>query len=169
MASYSKKEARSWAKQHLRGVANVVIPSYTGDLKRLNEKGIRHDVRHEIALGFAGTLLVSEVAITLDEYALLMSPNPRETRDPSDTTQDGVLTHHVIPANSVVVYAYGDFVADGVLPGPAWWCSEAFEYVKTGITITLGGEIMPFDLNQLLGTMRREQKVIHPGFEVERG
>ena len=48
MASYRKNEAREWAKEHLRGVANVVIPSYTRDLKGLSEKGIRHDIRLEI-------------------------------------------------------------------------------------------------------------------------
>lgn len=66
--SYRKNEAREWAREHLRGVANVVIPSYTNDLKALNEAGIRHDIRKEIELGFSGTLLVSEVAITLEEY-----------------------------------------------------------------------------------------------------
>ena len=68
MASYRKNEAREWAREKLRGVANVVIPSYTSDLKALNEAGIRHDIRKEIELGFGGTLLVSEVAITLEEY-----------------------------------------------------------------------------------------------------
>src|SRR5450759_2130533 len=68
MASYRKNEAREWAREHLKGGANVVIPSYTGDLKGLNENGIRHDIRQEIDYGFAGTLLVSEVAITLNEY-----------------------------------------------------------------------------------------------------
>lgn len=68
MASYRKHEAREWARSHLRGVANVVIPSYTNDLEGLNEAGIRHDIRRVIELGFGGTLLVSEVAITLDEY-----------------------------------------------------------------------------------------------------
>lgn len=68
MPSYKKTEAREWARENLRGVANVVIPSYTSDLKALNEAGIRHDIRKEIEYGFAGTLLVSEVVITLDEY-----------------------------------------------------------------------------------------------------
>lgn len=68
MPGYMKSESREWAREHLRGVANVVIPSYTGDLKKLNEKGIRHDIRLEIEYGFSGTLLVSETAITLDEY-----------------------------------------------------------------------------------------------------
>ena len=64
MASYPKKRSREWAREHLRGVANVVIPSYTKDLKGLNEKGIRHEIEY----GFAGTLLVSQSAITRDEY-----------------------------------------------------------------------------------------------------
>ncbi len=68
MARYKKSEAREWARENLRGVANVVIPSYTQNLKGLNEKGIRHDIRLELEYGFKGTLLVSEVAITLDEY-----------------------------------------------------------------------------------------------------
>jgi 4-hydroxy-tetrahydrodipicolinate synthase len=68
MPIYRKKEAREWALQHLRGVANVVVPSYSADLKNLNERGIRHDVRKEIEYGFSGALLVSEVAITLAEY-----------------------------------------------------------------------------------------------------
>ncbi len=68
MAGYRKTEARDWAWQHLKGCANVIIPSYTADLKALNEKGIRHDVRICLEHGFAGTLLVSETAITLDEY-----------------------------------------------------------------------------------------------------
>ena len=68
MARYRRHEAREWARQHLRGVANVVIPSYSRDLKRLNEAGIRHDIRLELEYGFAGALLVSEVAITLEEY-----------------------------------------------------------------------------------------------------
>ena len=37
MVRYQKNEARAWAREHMRGVANVVIPSYTLDLERLNE------------------------------------------------------------------------------------------------------------------------------------
>ncbi len=68
MVRYQKNEARAWAREHMRGVANVVIPSYTQDLRSLNEKGIRFDIRKEIEYGFWGTLLVSEVAITIPEY-----------------------------------------------------------------------------------------------------
>jgi 4-hydroxy-tetrahydrodipicolinate synthase len=68
MVRYGKNEARAWAQENMRGVANVVIPSFSRDLKRLNEKGIRFDIRKEIEYGFWGTLLVSEVAITVPEY-----------------------------------------------------------------------------------------------------
>ena len=34
-----------------------------------------------------------DVAVVIDEFVGLLSPNPRENRDPSDTTQDGILTH----------------------------------------------------------------------------
>jgi 4-hydroxy-tetrahydrodipicolinate synthase len=52
----------------MKGVANVVIPTFTNDLKAVNEKATRHDIRKEIEYGFWGTLLVSEVNITVDEY-----------------------------------------------------------------------------------------------------
>ncbi|MDR7075658.1 4-hydroxy-tetrahydrodipicolinate synthase [Neobacillus niacini] len=68
MANYTRLEARQWAKENLHGLANVVIPSFTQDLSRLNEKGIRHDIRRNIELGFTGTLLVAETATTLEEY-----------------------------------------------------------------------------------------------------
>jgi 4-hydroxy-tetrahydrodipicolinate synthase len=68
MARYTRAEAREWARSELQGVCNVIIPSYTADLRGLNEAAIRHDVRRDIDLGFAGALLVSETALTPDEY-----------------------------------------------------------------------------------------------------
>jgi 4-hydroxy-tetrahydrodipicolinate synthase len=68
MVAFTRKEARDWAFENVKGVHNVVLPSYSADLKRLNEKGIRHDIRREIELGFSGTLLVSETAITIEQY-----------------------------------------------------------------------------------------------------
>lgn len=64
----SKQDVRDWALEHFHGVNNVVIPSFSADLARLNERGIRHDIRRELELGFTGTLLVGEVNITVDEY-----------------------------------------------------------------------------------------------------
>jgi 4-hydroxy-tetrahydrodipicolinate synthase len=68
MARYKRGEAREWARETLVGVVNCTIPSFTADLKRINEKAIRHDTRLAIAHGFMGTLGVSEVSITLPEY-----------------------------------------------------------------------------------------------------
>jgi 4-hydroxy-tetrahydrodipicolinate synthase len=68
LASYTKGEARDWAREHLKGVVNVIIPSFTSDLDALNEPAIRHDVRKQLEYGFDGALLVSEVVISQDEY-----------------------------------------------------------------------------------------------------
>src|SRR5271163_4627085 len=69
---YKKSEAKSWAREHMRGVCNVIMPTFTSDLKSLNEKAIRHDVRRNIELGFWGSLVVSECATTHDEYIRFM-------------------------------------------------------------------------------------------------
>ena len=68
MLEYTPGNARDWARSHLRGVANVIIPSYRNDLEGMNEAAVRHDVRRNIEFGFAGALIVGDVALTLDEY-----------------------------------------------------------------------------------------------------
>ena len=67
-----KAKPRSGREQNWHGLCNVIIPSYSSDLKRLNETGIRHDVRRNIELGFWGALLVSEAATTDAEYIEFM-------------------------------------------------------------------------------------------------
>jgi 4-hydroxy-tetrahydrodipicolinate synthase len=67
MPTYTKDEARDWAWENMRGVTNVIIPSYTSDLSAINEPAIRHDVQRDIELGFWGALLVAETALTVDE------------------------------------------------------------------------------------------------------
>ena len=69
MPAYKKSDARAWARQHMVGCSAVTIPSYSADLKRLNERGIRHDVERVVGQGFTYTLLCSEVAITAEENA----------------------------------------------------------------------------------------------------
>jgi 4-hydroxy-tetrahydrodipicolinate synthase len=51
----------------MRGVCNVVMPTFTSDLRRLNPEAIRHDLRRSVTLGFWGSLLASECGATLDE------------------------------------------------------------------------------------------------------
>jgi hypothetical protein len=48
---YKKHDAKEWARETWHGLCNVLIPSYNSDLKRLNEAGVRHDVRRNIKLG----------------------------------------------------------------------------------------------------------------------
>ena len=65
---YTKQDAKAWAREHMKGVCNVIMPTFTNDLATLNEKAIRHDVRCEIELGFWGALVVSECGTTKEEY-----------------------------------------------------------------------------------------------------
>jgi 4-hydroxy-tetrahydrodipicolinate synthase len=64
----AKNNARAWGADALKGVVNVTVPSYTTNFRQLNEAGIRHDIELHVSNGFAGTLLVSEVAIGVEEY-----------------------------------------------------------------------------------------------------
>ncbi|MET3354354.1 UNVERIFIED_ORG: 4-hydroxy-tetrahydrodipicolinate synthase [Xanthobacter viscosus] len=73
MHQYKKNDARAWAREHLKGCSAVTIPSYTSDLRRLNQSGIRHDIDLVRKLGFSYTLLCTEVAITPQENALFTS------------------------------------------------------------------------------------------------
>ena len=68
MPTYTRSEARAWAREKLVGVASVTIPTMTSDFRSLNEKAIRHDVETAISHGFVGSLACSEVAMQLDEY-----------------------------------------------------------------------------------------------------
>src|SRR3954451_7556462 len=67
MADYSRDEARDWAREHLVGCSAVTSPTFTADLKRLNEAAIRHDIERAIEHGFTYTLLMAETAITPEE------------------------------------------------------------------------------------------------------
>ena len=87
----------------------------------------------------------------ISEFMLLMSPNPREGLY-GTTAQDGILTKRTVPANGAIDYAYGDMVAQGILPAPPWWCTEQFQVVQSGVRIMLGGEIVPFAMESNLNT-----------------
>jgi 4-hydroxy-tetrahydrodipicolinate synthase len=88
MTSYARDEARDWAREKLVGVVNCTIPSFTADLKAINEKAIRHDTRLAKEHGFIGTLCVSEISITLPEYLDTL----RIIRD--EGGPEFVVTHH---------------------------------------------------------------------------
>ena len=45
MPAYARGEARDWARERLVGAVNCTIPSFTADLKHVNEAAVRHDAR----------------------------------------------------------------------------------------------------------------------------
>ena len=67
MPDYKPDEAREWARGHLTGCSAVTSPTFTADLRRLNEDAIRHDVKRVMEHGFSYTLLMAETAITPEE------------------------------------------------------------------------------------------------------
>lgn len=72
MAKYEKGEARAWALERLAGCCGCVMPTFTADIRALNEAAIRHDVAHEKALGMRGILIVSEGGTTATELRQLI-------------------------------------------------------------------------------------------------
>lgn len=133
MARYRKDEARAWAREHLVGCSSVTIPSYSADLKRLNERGIRHDVQRVIDLGFKYTLLCAEVSITPEE-------NARFTAWARETAGDrlGLFFHAAfgtLQENIEATKLAGKAGADVVLLSypPQFWPTteqEIFDYTK---------------------------------------
>jgi len=61
-----RKHRKEWAKEHFKGFENVLMPSFSLDLKTLDEEGIRLDVRKSIEHGFFSTM-VAGVSTTLEE------------------------------------------------------------------------------------------------------
>ena len=54
-AATSRTEKKQWAHEHLKGMENVLMPSFSPDFKDLDEEGIRHDVRQSIKHGFCSS------------------------------------------------------------------------------------------------------------------
>ena len=63
----SRQHRKEWGRTALRGLENATIPSFTPDLKELDEEGIRWDVRQAVAHGFFSTMCVCEAGLTLEE------------------------------------------------------------------------------------------------------
>jgi 4-hydroxy-tetrahydrodipicolinate synthase len=62
-ASYHKQ----WAKEHYKGMENLLFPSYTPDFKTLDEEGIRNDVRNSIRNGFFSSMPMP-VGVSTEEH-----------------------------------------------------------------------------------------------------
>ena len=72
-ARVDRAHRKEWAKEHFRGFENILMASFTPDLKDLDEAGIRLDVRQSIKNGFFSTLCASP-ALTLSGAAQPGSP-----------------------------------------------------------------------------------------------
>jgi len=60
-------ELKKRAMIEMKGVENLLIPSFTPDLSDLDEKGIRWDVQQSIRHGFYSTLCAPEAGLTFEE------------------------------------------------------------------------------------------------------
>jgi 4-hydroxy-tetrahydrodipicolinate synthase len=63
----ARADRKAWAREHFKGFENILLPSFTPDLKNLDEAGIRLDVRRSIEHGFFSTLAPA-IALTPAEY-----------------------------------------------------------------------------------------------------
>ncbi|MDB5840890.1 MAG: hypothetical protein JWQ23_2842 [Herminiimonas sp.] len=67
----AKQECKQWAREHYKGMENLLLPSFTPNFAELDEAAIRHDVRQSIKHGFFSTAGVATVT-TLAEYKRML-------------------------------------------------------------------------------------------------
>jgi 4-hydroxy-tetrahydrodipicolinate synthase len=69
----NESSLKTWAREHMIGVENTTMPSFTRDLAELDEAGIRHDVRMAKRHGFFSTLAATETGLTFEEQKRFVS------------------------------------------------------------------------------------------------
>jgi len=89
----AKRDLKSWAREHMRGVENTLLPSFTPDLSELDEAGIRHDVRQSIAHGFFSMMCATETGLSLEEAQRLVSIAVDEAGDDIVVTTSLILNN----------------------------------------------------------------------------
>ena len=62
-----RAELKAWAREKLKGVQNLLLPSFSADLATLDEEGIRLDIERSIAHGFVSTHCATEAGLSFDE------------------------------------------------------------------------------------------------------
>ena len=63
----SKSEMQQWAAEHMKGIENQLMPSFTPDLEELDEAGIRWDIEKTKEHGFFSTLCTCEAGMSFEE------------------------------------------------------------------------------------------------------
>lgn len=65
---FTKSDAKKWAKKHMKGLEVPIFASFSPDLEKLDEEGIRWDVNHIIANGFTSVMAAVEACgLTFEE------------------------------------------------------------------------------------------------------
>lgn len=81
MKTIHKSERKAWAREHFRGFENVLMPSFSADLRVLDDEGIRLDVRQSIRHGFFSSLCALETGLSMDEKKRMLSVATEEAGD----------------------------------------------------------------------------------------
>jgi 4-hydroxy-tetrahydrodipicolinate synthase len=102
---YTKKEAKAWAKKNIVGLDVPIFPSFTPDLKELDEEGIRFDVNQIHAGGFTSIMAASEACgMTFEErkkFIEIVCDEAKGKMHPSavvlhDTVEEDIeMLHHI--------------------------------------------------------------------------
>jgi 4-hydroxy-tetrahydrodipicolinate synthase len=66
------KDAKQWAKENLNGIITGLIPTFTLDMRDLNEKAIAFDIERTEKQGFHGFSIITEAGTTYDENKRLI-------------------------------------------------------------------------------------------------
>lgn len=76
----TRADRKAWAREHFRGFENLLMPSFSADLRELDEEGVRLDVRQSIAHGVFSTSCALESGLTSAEKLRLLSVAADEAR-----------------------------------------------------------------------------------------
>ncbi|MBV8998158.1 MAG: dihydrodipicolinate synthase family protein [Solirubrobacterales bacterium] len=63
----SRSDRKAWAREHFVGAENILLPSFTPELRELDEAGIRLDVGQSIAHGVFSIFCAIESGLTYEE------------------------------------------------------------------------------------------------------
>ncbi len=151
----SKSDRKAWARQHFRGIENVLLPSFNADLTDLDEEGIRLDVRQSKKHGFFSSLCSVESGLTEEEKARFVAIACDEAGDDhgiavslaGDTIEQDIAllekaqkagaTHGLlsfpqsfVPKSEGDIYEYGKRVADSTDMGIYLFVSDKFGFQR---------------------------------------
>ncbi|MFN3388618.1 MAG: dihydrodipicolinate synthase family protein [Allosphingosinicella sp.] len=149
----SRGERKAWAREHFRGIENVLLPSFNADLSELDEEGIRLDVRQSKRHGFFGSLCSVETGLTPaekvrfveiacdeagDDYGIAVSlagDTLEQDRELLQAAEKAGATHGLlsfpqafVPRSQDDIYEYGKALADSTDMGIYLFVSDKFGF-----------------------------------------